>query len=703
MFTNPLNRKNQTGGSVPDKDANWIKKFINWLKTTKKEFKDKSVTEIAKAILNMTKTEEGNKSIEEWKEEFKNSENNTSNQSLFAKKGGKMQQFICKHGRGGVNCGCGGGKVVRGAEGMETPGNPYEGWKILPRQWRNNPDGSTQAIQVIISPDGNTGYQRIITDRSQMGDRNGMAVRDTVYGGGAYGDGKVWVDASQNLTPQEKAALDEYLSRKVESKQDGGGIFDTVNAWFNNNPKAAQRDTVGFKDFIRGYKGPGEAEDTIVETLPNGWQRRHRREWQGFGNAPEHKDTVIVSPSGIVFQPEVVNPDTEKIESNEFGGVVMGKDGLSRKQVRRDKREVLRKINRPTAGAQYEDLVDKSRNWGQYQGMSRLERKNAINQYLLGRTRSNGDVTDIEPGQAPDLSSYYAANASEFESGPALTYRRYMPTITFDLSSDGSVYNPQSTRTVKTRTTPSRRGNAAGSSAIITPIIEQPTGYQSTANSNVVILPEGESAKPATDAEGNIIVKDEGNGVYWVYNSEGKLEKHEPVVRSYNSMRYTSPTRNYSWTGQIIPKGASYWQAFKKGETLNSESKKKTLISNTQSIEKYQKGKGKEDLELEIPITTPIDSSKVEYIYFPKITPFGLSRKTATFKGSDGRTHTWVKYSDGVYNWKASPGYQMNTYSPKQTEVNVKKVGLAGVKDVMLPIDETIMLQIDNLMKKINK
>ena len=41
----------------------------------------------------------------------------------------------------------------------------------------------------------------------------------------------------------------------------------------------------------------------------------------------------------------------------------------------------------------------------------------------------------------------------------------------------------------------------------------------------------------------------------------------------------------------------------------------------------------------------------------------------------------------------------MNTYSPKQTNVIVKNTGLAGVKSVSLPIDETIMSQIDNLMK----
>lgn len=439
MYTN-IFRKFKTGGSVDASARNKaseivskasknskipVEKLLNKLKSFSSDTEKQKFANLLVAASSDEESTEKNNAIKELQKKCN---------SVF-ENGGKMQAFICKHGHGGVNCGCGGGKVVRGAEGMETPGNPYEGWTILPRQWKNNSDGSTQAIQVVVSPDGNTGYQRIITDRSQMGNRNGMAVRDTVYGGGAYGNGKVWVDASQNLTKQEKAALDEYLDGKVKSNQNGGTVFDTVNAWFNNNPNAAQRDTVGFKDYVRGYKGPGEAEDTIVETLPNGWQRRHRREWQGFGNAPEHRDTVVVSPSGVVYQPEVVNPDTEKIESNEFGGVVMGKDGLSRKQVRADKRAVKKLMgshNGHTAEERYQSMIDASRNYDQYAGMSRLERKNAINQYLLGNIKPNNgigpisEVTDVEPGQSPNLSGYYESNnTSSYNRGynnPEITF-----------------------------------------------------------------------------------------------------------------------------------------------------------------------------------------------------------------------------------------------------------------------------------------
>lgn len=218
MFTNPLNRKYQTGGSVDDEG------FYSWLKTNVKEFKDYSIDQIKEGVRKMEQTEEGKKasaSLKKSYEEYKKSK--SSAKSKFAD-GGKFQDFICKHKRGGnVDCGCG-GMVIRGEDGMQTPQNRYSGWQKQARRWVTLPDGSTQAVEVIVSPDGQTGIQRIITDRSQMQDRSGMAVRDTAYGGGAYDNGKVLIDASQPLIPQEVKDLNDYLDSKPQSKQDGGEL-----------------------------------------------------------------------------------------------------------------------------------------------------------------------------------------------------------------------------------------------------------------------------------------------------------------------------------------------------------------------------------------------------------------------------------------------------------------------------------------------
>ncbi len=220
MFNNPLNRKYQTGGSVEDEG------FYSWLKSNVKEFKDYSIDQIKEGVRKMEQTEEGRKasaSLKKSYEEYKKSKSSTK--SKFAD-GGKMQSFICKHAHGGnVDCGCG-GMVVRAAKGKQLPdGNIFSGWTRNVRRWINLPDGSTQSVETIVSPDGQTGYERIITDRSRMQNRNGMAVRDTSYNGGAYIDGNLYIDASQDLTSQEKSDLNAYLDNKPQSKQEGGPVL----------------------------------------------------------------------------------------------------------------------------------------------------------------------------------------------------------------------------------------------------------------------------------------------------------------------------------------------------------------------------------------------------------------------------------------------------------------------------------------------
>lgn len=223
MFNNPLNRKYQTGGPAPtDDERKDMEGFITWIKSNVEGFKDKSTKEIAQSISDMAKSDEGKKSVQELYSKYQKSK---KQKSRFAD-GGKMQSFICKHARGGnVDCGCG-GMVVRAEKGKQLPdGNTFSGWTRNVRRWINLPDGSTQSVETIVSPDGQTGYERIITDRSRMQNRNGMAVRDTSYNGGAYIDGNLYIDASQDLTPQEKADLNAYLDNKPQSKQEGGPVL----------------------------------------------------------------------------------------------------------------------------------------------------------------------------------------------------------------------------------------------------------------------------------------------------------------------------------------------------------------------------------------------------------------------------------------------------------------------------------------------
>ena len=90
--------------------------------TSKKSpYKGKSREELASIIRDESNKEKLAKLFETFKTDSQNDTKETSQQEskLFAKNGGKMQQFICKHGRGGnVDCGCG-GMVIRGEDGID--------------------------------------------------------------------------------------------------------------------------------------------------------------------------------------------------------------------------------------------------------------------------------------------------------------------------------------------------------------------------------------------------------------------------------------------------------------------------------------------------------------------------------------------------------------------------------------------------------
>lgn len=64
----------------------------------------------------MAKSEEGKKSVQNLYTRYQKSK---TQKSKF-EDGGKFQDFICKHARGGsVDCGCG-GKVISAAEGIDS-------------------------------------------------------------------------------------------------------------------------------------------------------------------------------------------------------------------------------------------------------------------------------------------------------------------------------------------------------------------------------------------------------------------------------------------------------------------------------------------------------------------------------------------------------------------------------------------------------
>ena len=160
MFTNPFNRKYQTGGSAPtDDQKKEMQGFVTWIKSNVEGFKDKSEQEIAKSLSDMAKSEEGKKSVQDLYSRYQKSK---KQKSKFAD-GGKFQDFICKHGRGGdIGCGCNGGKVIRGEDGLtDIDPNSREARKAK-RTAKNTDDlnGVTRrSTSYIETPEGKWGFE----------------------------------------------------------------------------------------------------------------------------------------------------------------------------------------------------------------------------------------------------------------------------------------------------------------------------------------------------------------------------------------------------------------------------------------------------------------------------------------------------------------------------------------------------------------
>lgn len=106
MFKNPL-RKYQAGGTAPTQEQQeLLAAFVEWLPQRIEEFANMQPEQIVKALNGMSKTEEGQKQVQGWMEQFK--KEMQSAQPAQFKEGGKIHQFLCKHAKGGhvADCGC---------------------------------------------------------------------------------------------------------------------------------------------------------------------------------------------------------------------------------------------------------------------------------------------------------------------------------------------------------------------------------------------------------------------------------------------------------------------------------------------------------------------------------------------------------------------------------------------------------------------
>ena len=235
MFTNPFNRKYQTGGSAPTDDQKKdMQGFVTWIKSNVEGFKDKSEQEIAKSLSDMAKSDEGKKSVQDLYSRYQKSK---KQKSKFAD-GGKFQDFICKHGRGGnVDCGCGGMKVVRGQEGIESIPTPKDstvnkaGFVVYPAFKETLPTGEVVETAYGHDKDGQWVQRRRWSDGGYT------------YLGGYNDDGQFRKDGDISYHPSSEIAryFESPLARMVkylkpESKEDGGVVMGQNGLITNLNP-----------------------------------------------------------------------------------------------------------------------------------------------------------------------------------------------------------------------------------------------------------------------------------------------------------------------------------------------------------------------------------------------------------------------------------------------------------------------------------
>lgn len=310
MFTNPLNRKYQTGGSVDDEG------FYSWLKTNVKEFKDYSIDQIKEGVRKMEQTEEGRKasaSLKKSYEEYKKSK--SSAKSKFAD-GGKFQDFICKHKRGGnVDCGCG-GMVIRGQEGIESIPTPKDstvnraGFVVYPAFKETLPTGEIVETAYGHDKDGQWVQRRRWSDGgyTYLGgyNDNGQFRRD----------GDISYPAYSNIAQYFENPLARMVKySKPESKEDGGVVSEQEGGELTR--KQARILSRHNKGFNRGQfqLAMANADAALRQANPgiHGRELRQakRRMVAGLNESPlatsaTIESPILVAPSTGLVRSEVV-------------------------------------------------------------------------------------------------------------------------------------------------------------------------------------------------------------------------------------------------------------------------------------------------------------------------------------------------------------------------------------------------------------
>lgn len=151
MFKNPL--KYQQGGQLNQEQQQMLAAFIDWLPKRVKEFEGMQPEAIVQALDGMSKTPEGQKQVQAYVEQFQNEMNGVASHKL----GGKIQDFICKHAKGGhVGCGC----TKKGEDGLVVDEPEGYTWGQYNKNDFLNSGENHIGWTKVTTPDGRTGWAR---------------------------------------------------------------------------------------------------------------------------------------------------------------------------------------------------------------------------------------------------------------------------------------------------------------------------------------------------------------------------------------------------------------------------------------------------------------------------------------------------------------------------------------------------------------
>ena len=209
MFKNPL--KYQQGGQLNEQQQQVLAAFIDWLPKRVKEFQGMKPEAIVQALDGMSKTPEGQKQVQQLMKQFQ--QESQSGQSF--KRGGKVQDFICKHAKGGVaGCGC------------EKPVEKHQQENGKGRGIIDFPQYTVAQDTTFLNPRGEKINQKIIVDK------NGQAYKWNTVNGinpiviGGYWDGQFTPEGDDTIPVQRFDSLFRRAIPKQNSQSNQNVVKD---------------------------------------------------------------------------------------------------------------------------------------------------------------------------------------------------------------------------------------------------------------------------------------------------------------------------------------------------------------------------------------------------------------------------------------------------------------------------------------------